>query len=173
MNVDVLNESGETVDLTDLTRLCRFVMKRMRLHPATELCLRLVEPDTIATMNEQWMGKQGPTDVLSFPMDELEPGSEQAEAPEGYLGDIALCPVVASEQAPSNDHTALEEIHLLTVHGILHLLGYDHAEPDEHREMFGLQARLLAEWQAVCAGEPVEEADGDRARAGRPRRGGA
>lgn len=160
MNIDVLNESGADADLTDLTRLCRFVLSRMRLHPGTELCLRLVEPDTIAAMNEHWMGKQGPTDVLSFPMDELEPGSDDVEAPEGYLGDIALCPQVAAEQAPKNSHTAVDEIRLLTVHGMLHLLGYDHAEADEHEVMFALQARLLAEWQSVVAGEPVEDENG-------------
>jgi len=97
MNVDVLNESGVEVDIVDLTKLCRFVMRRMRLHPATELCVRLVDPDTIAVLNEQWMDKKGPTDVLSFPMDELSPGREGTESPEGYLGDIALCPQVAEQ----------------------------------------------------------------------------
>ena len=152
MNVDVLNESGADVDIVDLTRLCRFVMRRMRLHPATELCVRLVDPDTIAVLNEQWMEKKGPTDVLSFPMDELSPGREGDEAPEGYLGDIALCPQVAQQQAPAAGHTVKDEVELLTVHGILHLLGYDHAEPGEHKEMFGLQGRLLVEWQRAALG---------------------
>ncbi|MFY0406185.1 rRNA maturation RNase YbeY [Solicola sp. PLA-1-18] len=158
MNVDVLNESGAQVDVEELTRLCRFTMRRMRLHPATELCLRLVEPDTITVLNEQWMGKQGPTDVLSFPMDELSPGRDDAEAPEGYLGDIALCPQVAEQQAPGLGRETIDEIRLLTVHGILHLLGYDHAEPEEHREMFGLQDRLLGEWQVAREGGDVEAA---------------
>ena len=152
MNVDVLNESGVDVDIVDLTKLCRFVMRRMRLHPATELCVRLVDPDTIAVLNEQWMEKKGPTDVLSFPMDELSPGREGDETPEGYLGDIALCPQVAQQQAPAAGHTAKDEVDLLTVHGILHLLGYDHAEPAEHKEMFGLQGRLLVEWQRAALG---------------------
>lgn len=152
MNVDVLNESGVDVDIVALTKLCRFVMRRMRLHPATELCLRLVDPDTIAVLNEKWMEKKGPTDVLSFPMDELSPGREGDEAPEGYLGDIALCPQVAEQQAPAAGHTVKDEIDLLTVHGILHLLGYDHAEPEEHKEMFGLQGRLLVEWQRAALG---------------------
>ena len=156
MNVDVLNESGVDVDIVDLTRLCRFVMKRMRLHPATELCVRLVDPDTIAVLNEQWMEKKGPTDVLSFPMDELSPGREGLEAPEGYLGDIALCPQVAAQQAPAAGHPASDEIDLLTVHGILHLLGYDHGEPDEHKEMFGLQGRLLIEWGRARLGVDPE-----------------
>lgn len=156
MNVDVLDESGTGVDVVALTRLCRFVMRRMRLHPATELTVRLVEPDTIATLNEQWMGKKGPTDVLSFPMDELTPGRDDEDAPEGYLGDIALCPQIAEQQAPAAGHSTSDEVDLLLVHGILHLLGYDHAEPDEHQEMFGLQGRLLVEWQRAELGVDPE-----------------
>ena len=157
MNVDVLNESGADVDVVALTRLCRFTMRRMRLHPATELTLRLVDPATIATLNKQWMGKKGPTDVLSFPMDELTPGRDDEESPEGYLGDIALCPQVAEQQAPAAGHTTQDEIDLLTVHGILHLLGYDHAEPAEHKEMFGIQGRLLLEWQQAAEGKDPEQ----------------
>jgi probable rRNA maturation factor len=156
MNVDVLNESGVEVDAAGLTRLCRFAMRRMRLHPATELTLRLVDPATIAVLNKQWMGKDGPTDVLSFPMDELTPGRDGEESPEGYLGDIALCPQVAEQQAPAAGHTAQDEIDLLTIHGILHLLGYDHAEPAEHQEMFGIQGRLLLEWQQAAEGKDPE-----------------
>lgn len=166
MNVDVLDESGFVeaggtgLDVVALTRLCRFVMRRMRLHPATELTLRLVETDTIAVLNEQWMGKKGPTDVLSFPMDELSPGrrdGDPEDEPEGYLGDIALCPQVAAQQAPAAGHGTLDEVELLTVHGILHLLGYDHATPEEHAEMFGIQGRLLLEWQRAAAGVDVDE----------------
>ena len=148
MTVDVLNESGvPDIDIANLTSLCRFVIRRMRLHPQTEMTLRLVDPDTIRVLNEQWMGKKGPTDVLSFPMDELSPGREDNSEPleSGYLGDIALCPQVAEEQAPAGGHERDDEIALLTVHGILHLLGYDHAEPEEHAEMFGIQGRLLME----------------------------
>ena len=160
MNVDVLDESGSgDADVVALTRLCRFVMRRMRLHPATELTVRLVDADTMAVLNEQWMGQTGPTDVLSFPMDELTPGRDEEDAPPGggagpwaadetaYLGDIAVCPQVAAQQAPAAGHPTSDEIELLVVHGILHLLGYDHASPDEHREMFGVQGRLLLEWQ--------------------------
>lgn len=155
MNVDVLDESGADVDIVALTQLCRFVMRRMRLHPATELTVRLVDADTIAVLNQQWMGQTGPTDVLSFPMDELTPGRDDEAAPEGYLGDIALCPQVAAQQAPAAGHSTSDEVDLLTVHGILHLLGYDHASPDEHREMFGVQGRLLLEWQRGGDPEPA------------------
>lgn len=163
MNVDVLDESGLGaelgVDVVALTRLCRFVMRRMRLHPSTEMTIRLVDADTMATLNEQWMGKKGPTDVLSFPMDELTPGHDAAaEEDNGYLGDIALCPQVAAQQAPAAGHSAADEVDLLTVHGILHLLGYDHASPEEHQEMFGVQGRLLLEWQQ--GGDPEAQPAG-------------
>jgi probable rRNA maturation factor len=91
-------------------------------------------------------------------MDELTPGNDAEESPEGYLGDIALCPQVAEQQAPAAGHSTQDEVELLTVHGILHLLGYDHAEPDEHREMFGIQGRLLLEWQQYAAGVDPEDA---------------
>lgn len=156
MSVDVLNESGQDVDVLALTSLCRFVLRRMRLHPQTELTLRLVDADTIAVLNRQWMGKDGPTDVLSFPMDELRPGRDEAEPEEGYLGDIALCPQIAEQQAPAAGHSRDDEIDLLTVHGLLHLMGYDHAEPAEHAEMFGIQGRLLLEWAEIGAGGDPE-----------------
>jgi probable rRNA maturation factor len=161
MNVDVLDESGADADVVALTRLCRFVMRRMRLHPATELTVRLVDADTMAVLNKQWMDKTGPTDVLSFPMDELTPGRADAEDEQesGYLGDIAVCPQVAAQQAPAAGHSTSDEIDLLTVHGILHLLGYDHASPDEHREMFGVQSRLLLEWSR--GPEPEGSSDTD------------
>ena len=150
MTVDVLNESGvDDVDVAALTSLCRFVMRRMRLHPQTEMTLRLVDVDTIAVLNEQWMGKKGPTDVLSFPMDELTPGRDDEERDAGYLGDIALCPQVAEQQAPAAGHDRDDEMALLTVHGILHLLGYDHAEPAEEREMFGIQKELIHSFQSA------------------------
>jgi probable rRNA maturation factor len=125
----------------------------MRVHPQAELCIKLVDEDTIASLNEHWMEKEGPTDVLAFPMDELRPGLLDEEPEEGVLGDLVLCHAIAEKQAAQAGHATADEVDLLTVHGILHLLGYDHAEPEEHREMFGLQARLLAEWQGARNGE--------------------
>jgi probable rRNA maturation factor len=154
VSIEVLNESGDDVDITELSRLSRFVMDRMRVHPLAELCIKVVDEPTIAELNEQWMEKTGPTDVLAFPMDELRPGLVNEEPEEGVLGDLVLCPTVAERQAHDAGHSTQDEVDLLTVHGILHLLGYDHAEPDEHKEMFGLQARLLAEWQGARQGEP-------------------
>ena len=144
----MLNESGHELDVKRLANLSRFVMDKMRVHPLAELCIKAVDEDTIAQLNEQWMEKDGPTDVLAFPMDELRPGLVSEEPEEGVLGDLVLCPSVAERQAGTAGHDTEAEIELLTVHGILHLLGYDHAEPEEHREMFALQDQLLGEWRA-------------------------
>lgn len=151
MSIEVLDESGLEVDVARLATLSRFVMDRMRVHPLAELCIKAVDEDTIAELNEQWMDKVGPTDVLAFPMDELRPGLVGEELEEGVLGDLVLCPVVAERQGETAGHGTVAELELLTVHGILHLLGYDHAEPEEHREMFGLQDELLAAWRATPA----------------------
>lgn len=148
MSIEILNESGTDVDVRRLSALSRFVMDKLRVHPQAELCIKAVDEDTIAQLNAQWMEKEGPTDVLAFPMDELRPGKVTEEPEEGVLGDLVLCPAIAERQGIEAGHGREAEIELLTVHGILHLLGYDHAEPEEHQEMFGLQDRLLEEWRA-------------------------
>jgi probable rRNA maturation factor len=148
VTIEVIDESGHGLDVQTLSRLSRFVMDQMRVHPQAELCIKAVDEETIAGLNEKWMEKEGPTDVLAFPMDELRPGLVNEEPEEGMLGDLVLCPAVAERQAATAGHTTEAELELLTVHGILHLLGYDHAEPEEHKEMFGLQAQLLDEWRA-------------------------
>jgi probable rRNA maturation factor len=146
--VDVVDESGgASVDVDDLADLSTYVLTSLHLHDETEMTLRLVDEPSIAALNARWMGAEGPTDVLAFPMDELKAGTPQALAGPGYLGDLALCPQVAERQAGEAGHLPVEEHRLLTVHGILHLLGHDHAEPAEHAEMFGLQAELLRAWQ--------------------------
>ena len=149
MSIEVLNESGHELDVQRLAALSRFVMDRMRVHALAELCIKAVDEATIAQLNAQWMDKEGPTDVLAFPMDELRPGLVNEEPEEGVLGDLVLCPAVAERQGETAGHGTTAEIDLLTVHGILHLLGYDHAEPEEHKEMFGLQDELLSEWRLV------------------------
>jgi probable rRNA maturation factor len=100
------------------------------------------------------MDEPGPTDVLSFPMDELRPAraEDDNEPTPGLLGDIVLCPEVAEKQAVAAGHSTAHELDVLTTHGILHLLGYDHAEPEEHEEMFGLQNELLEGWAAAHGG---------------------
>ena len=147
MSIEVLDESGTGLDVSHLASFSRFVMDRMRVHSLAELCIKAVDVDTMAELNEQWMEKEGPTDVLAFPMDELRPGLVDQDPEDGVLGDLVLCPEVAVRQGESAGHGTEAELELLTVHGILHLLGYDHSEPDEHREMFGLQDRLLEEWR--------------------------
>ena len=114
------------------------------------------------------MDKDGPTDVLAFPMDELRPGLVDEEPEEGVLGDLVLCPEIAATQGETAGHGRDAEIELLTVHGILHLLGYDHAEPEEHREMFGLQDQLLAAWRQPGTGpaSPTRTPTHDRERSG-------
>ncbi len=126
-------------------------MRQMRVHPQAELCLKLVDEATIAEFNSRYLGNPGPTDVLSFPMDELRPGHEGEPEEEGILGDMLLCPQYAAQQTKSGSRSVDDELHLLTIHGILHLLGYDHAEPDQKAKMFALQDRLLVEWQRVGA----------------------
>jgi probable rRNA maturation factor len=148
LTIEVLDESGHNVDVTRLAALSRFVLEQLRVHPLAELCIKAVDEDTIAELNLRWMEKSGPTDVLAFPMDELRPGLVNVEAEEGVLGDLVLCPEIAARQGEAAGHGAAAELDLLTVHGILHLLGYDHAEPDEHKEMFALQDELLVAWRA-------------------------
>jgi probable rRNA maturation factor len=153
VSVEVLEESGSGTDIDRLASLSRFVLERLRVHPQAELCIKLVDTATIAELNAQWMEKEGPTDVLAWPMDELRPGMVNEEPEEGVLGDLVVCPEVAARQAEEartggrEGWTNEDEVDLLTVHGILHLLGYDHGEPEEHAEMFGLQDRLLDEWR--------------------------
>ncbi len=151
MTIEVLNESGTDFDERRTQQLARFVMDKMRVHPLAELAVTAVDEDTIAELNGKWMEKAGPTDVLAFPMDELRPGKVNEDPEEGVLGDLVLCPAVAERQAAEAGHSTTDELDLLTVHGILHLLGYDHAEPEEHKEMFGLQAQLLQDWRASGA----------------------
>jgi probable rRNA maturation factor len=149
VTVEVNNETDADVDEKLLSDLARFVLEQLRIHPQAELAILLVDPATMEQLHLQWMDEPGPTDVLSFPMDELRPTSDDADPEPGLLGDVVLCPDVAAAQARTAGHSTADEIHLLTTHGILHLLGYDHAEPEEEKEMFGLQKRLLNEWHAA------------------------
>lgn len=143
MSIEVNNESNFPVDESALQRLAAFALDAMHVHADAELAILLVDEGAMEQLHVQWMDEPGPTDVLSFPMDELRPGTEEAETPPGLLGDIVLCPQVAQAQAETAGHSTLEELLLLTTHGILHLLGFDHAEPDEEKEMFGIQRDIL------------------------------
>ena len=153
MSIDIANEAGIDVDEVALVAVARFTLDQMRIHPLAELSVLLVDERTMTELHERWMGEPGPTDVLAFPMDELRPphlgGNRDDPGPEpGLLGDVVLCPQVAAEQAGKAGHSTQDELELLCVHGILHLLGYDHAEPEEHAEMFGTQDQLLKAWKS-------------------------
>lgn len=143
MTIEINNESGIAVDETRVLRLASFALDRLHIHKDAELAIQFVNEEVMTTLHIQWMDEPGPTDVLSFPMDELRPGTELQPTPPGLLGDIVLCPQVAVKQAETAGHETINEILLLTTHGILHLLGYDHAEPDEKLEMFSLQRQIL------------------------------
>lgn len=148
MSIEINNESVVEVDETALQRLATYALDELHVHPDAELSIVLVDEAAMEQLHVQWMDEPGPTDVLSFPMDELRPGTEDAITPAGLLGDVVLCPQVAQGQAETAGHTLMDELLLLTTHGILHLLGFDHAEPDEEREMFGLQRDILAGFAA-------------------------
>ncbi|MCX7522310.1 rRNA maturation RNase YbeY [Microbacterium sp. STN6] len=143
MSIEVNNESAISVDEAALQRLAGFALEIMHVHPDAELAIVLVDEAAMEQLHVQWMDEPGPTDVLSFPMDELRPGTEDDPTPAGLLGDIVLCPQVARAQAETAGHSMMDELQLLTAHGLLHLLGFDHAEPDEEKEMFGIQRDIL------------------------------
>jgi probable rRNA maturation factor len=169
VSIDIANESGVGVDEIALAAIARYVLDELGIHPLAELSVLLVDEKAMAALHKDWMNEPGPTDVLAFPMDELRPphlggvnvGRAGAEVPgpdPSLLGDVVLCPQVAAAQARGAGHSTQDELELLAVHGILHLLGYDHAEPEERADMFGLQDRLLASWRsgrAEQAGEPA------------------
>ena len=160
MSIEIANESGVTVDEADLAALARHVLDGMRMHPLAELSVLLVDQETMSDLHERWMGEPGPTDVLAFPMDELRPpppgsargdqgGGAEPISPPGLLGDVVLCPDVAAGQAEQARHPLRDELEMLCTHGILHLLGYDHAEAEERATMFGLQDELLRSWRSA------------------------
>jgi probable rRNA maturation factor len=154
MSIDIANETDfgveQGVDEAELASVARYVLDEMGIHPMAELSVLLVDTAAMEQLHIQWMDEPGPTDVLSFPMDELRPAraEDDNEPVPGLLGDVVLCPEVAVKQAKDAGHSTADELRLLTTHGLLHLLGYDHAEPDEEAEMFGLQKQLLRGWKA-------------------------
>ncbi|WP_353827990.1 rRNA maturation RNase YbeY [Agromyces sp. SYSU T0242] len=143
MSIEINNESSVEVDEAALQRLAVYALDAMHVHADAELAIVLVDEGAMEQLHVQWMDEPGPTDVLSFPMDELRPGTEDEPAPAGLLGDVVLCPQVAESQAAAAGHALIDELLLLTTHGILHLLGFDHAEPAEEKEMFGIQRDIL------------------------------
>jgi probable rRNA maturation factor len=151
LNIDLANESEFEIDSDRLSDLFTYLIKSLGIHPNAELSVVFVDEEHMAKLHIQWMDEPGATDVLSFPMDEVSPdtysGNVNDDAP--ILGDLVLCPAFAQRQAEDAGQSLGEELELLSTHGILHLLGYDHAEEDEEQTMFALQNALLAEWRAL------------------------
>jgi probable rRNA maturation factor len=168
VSIEVNNESGVAVDEVALTQLGRFVLDALHIDPLAEVSVLLVDADTMAALHQQWMDLPGPTDVMAFPMDVAEgpssrterhdpsaPPSTDEDPAAAMLGDVVLCPAVAADQASSAGHSTEAELQLLCAHGILHLLGYDHGEPDDEREMFELQAAVLRDWTHTTNRPPI------------------
>lgn len=121
MSVEVTNETIWDIDAKAFSDLGLWVMDQMRVSTQSDLTILFVDPDPIAELHERWMSLEGPTDVMSFPMDELRPGDGKTTM-EGVLGDLVICPWVAAQQAAAAGHSTMQEMMLLTIHGILHLL---------------------------------------------------
>lgn len=147
MSIDVANESEIELDEKEIADQAAFMLRKLHINPAAELSILLVDEVAMASLHEKFMDEPGSTDVLSFPMDELRAGTPTQESSEGILGDVVICPQVAIRQAITAGHTMEVEMRLLLTHGILHLIGHDHAEPEEHKVMFGLQTQLLLDWE--------------------------
>lgn len=143
MTIEVCNETTYKIDETEFVDIAKYVLGKMHVSPKAELSIIFVDEPAIEKLHVEWLDLEGPTDVMSFPMDELRPGTAEKPTEEGILGDIVICPTVAAAQAKKAGHSAVEEMLLLTTHGILHLLGYDHAEKEEEKVMFELQRKLL------------------------------
>ncbi|MGN6523999.1 MAG: rRNA maturation RNase YbeY [Actinomycetes bacterium] len=150
MSIEIANESGVDADEAALSAVARYTLDQLGVSPLAELSVIVVDVAAMSALHERWMGEPGPTDVLAFPMDELDTARSPDEQEPGptLLGDVVLCPEYARRGARAAGHSLAAELELLTVHGVLHLLGYDHAEPEEEREMFALQAKLLESWRA-------------------------
>jgi probable rRNA maturation factor len=143
MSIEINNETSYEVDEATLHRMAAYALDALRVHPDAELNILLYGVGPMEELHLRWLDEPGPTDVLSFPMDQLRPGTEDFVTPAGLLGDVVLCPEVAEAQAQTAGHSLQDELNMLLTHGMLHLLGFDHAEPAEEKEMFGIQRDIL------------------------------
>ncbi|WP_115727021.1 rRNA maturation RNase YbeY [Actinomyces culturomici] len=146
---EVINETEYAIDGEEFAALADHVLTQMHVATDAELNILFIDPKPMEDLHIRWLDLPGPTDVMSFPMDELRPGTAGKPTPAGTLGDICICPQVAEAQAKEAGHTTVEEMLMLATHGMLHLLGYDHAEEDEKEEMFSLQRTLLLTFLAT------------------------
>ena len=141
MSVELTNRSGALVPEEQMHSLLDFGITYMELHPDCAISLTFVDVTEMEELHIKWMDESGPTDVLSFPMDLPEHDGEIVT-----LGDIVIAPAVAAKQAKDAGHSTEAEIYILATHGLLHILGYDHADPDEEKVMFALQEKIVKEW---------------------------
>ena len=141
MTVDLVNRSGALIPEKEMHTLIDFGIEYMELNPECEISLTFVDVTEMEELHTKWMNEPGPTDVLSFPMDMPESKGEVVT-----LGDIVIAPAVAAQQASTAGHSLEHEIYILATHGLLHILGYDHADPDEEKVMFSLQEKIVKEW---------------------------
>ncbi len=157
MSIEINNESDVSVDESAITSAARHALDALGVNPMAELSILVVDTEAMATLHKQWMDLDGPTDVMAFPMDTLDdkPGMEAEPGP-ALLGDVILCPEVAAKQAEAAGHSTDSELFLLTTHGVLHLLGYDHGDPESEAEMFALQTKLVTEWAATTGHGPIK-----------------
>lgn len=146
---EVINETEYEIDGAEFAALADHVLTNMHVATDAELNILFIDPKPMEDLHIRWLDLPGPTDVMSFPMDELRPGTADRPTPAGTLGDICICPQVAEQQAREAGHTTVEEMLMLATHGMLHLLGYDHAEEEEKKEMFALQRTLLLTFLAT------------------------
>lgn len=151
VGIEIANESATAVDETAVVAVARFALERMGVSPLAELSMLLVDLDVMADLHERWMDLPGPTDVMAFPMDEVGEGAATGGGrPDGtgagpaLLGDIVLCPAFAAEAAAGAGHSLDDELHLLTVHGVLHLLGFEHGKRRDAEVMELLEREILA-----------------------------
>ena len=156
MSVEVTNETQWLIDAKTFSDLGVWVLDQMRVSTQSDMTILFNDPEPMSVLHERWMNLAGPTDVMSFPMDELRPGDEDHRQ-EGILGDIVICPWVAAQQALAAGHSTMEEMLLLAIHGTLHLLGYDHVGKEQEAQMFGLQRQLLLTFLALRQG-PIADA---------------
>ena len=151
MSVEVTNETQWEIDAKTFSDLGVWVLDQMQVSTQSDMTIIFNDPDPMASLHERWMNLEGPTDVMSFPMDELRPGDGSRKV-EGILGDIVICPWVAAQQAQAAGHSVMVEMLLLTIHGTLHLLGYDHTTRAQEGQMFGLQRQLLLTFLSLRQG---------------------
>jgi probable rRNA maturation factor len=142
MTIEVINTSGQLVPATEINSLLTFALLELQLNPECEISVSFVDDEYMTELHIKWMDEPGTTDVLSFPMDMPETPGEAVT-----LGDIVISPVVAAQQAAQQGHSIEHEIYILATHGLLHILGYDHADKAEEKVMFDLQEKIVRDWQ--------------------------